>query len=859
MSDHKNTLAIKLIKEAKEAGQNYLDLSELGLWELPIEIETLNGLVYLNISNNNISSLPPEINSLKSLRTLDISNNNFRHLEFDYTQLTGLVEINLTSNDFEHIPECCLSLPFIDNIEIEDNPLIKRVPPEIRSDGFWAVADFLFNTKKLSETRRMFAAKLLLVGNGEVGKTSLLKKLLHRKFKLELGKEQTTHGINIKKWILECKFEAIEPYYSEYEDRFYSFEERDSDEKPEGVDLEEYLRVTNEMTGLYIHRQVNLNVWDFGGQAIYHSTHQFFLTARSVYLLIWDPRKNEYQISLEYWLNTIKQLGKSSPVIVIMNKSDIRIENIDEVYFRKKFPNIHSFIKVSCLKSYGVNELRDEIKEVVSHLPHIGDRLPKSWIFVKDDLISRSKENYITEEEYFSVCKHYQLPPLRAQFLSNYLHDLGIILHFKNDKLLSNIVILNPEWVTGAVYALLDTRQIQISNGRFEFSDLDKYWNREIYPIGKHHELVRLMEKFEICFNVLGTSAYIIPALLPISFVNDNEPNRPNLQVKYQYNFMPSGVLTRLICRVYNLLQPKKYSKTRVKLKYESTEAVILNNHQEQELKISLFGEEASELLGILKNHIKQIHESLNLKEDIDFHEGIACNCDECAQSNTPNFFKIALLKKYKSKNKSAIECHNSASSVDIRSLTLGYSNRNPNQNLLNSLILAASQLQGIALKMGKDEDTRNSYITNILSARGIIAKDQSRYGRSPVGKNLGELDIKVEDPNGHAISIFEGFNLRNLNRTIIRAHLKKIFDYDPNGLKRNFIMVYSEALNFDKLWKSYMEFIPLIEFKHKLFSSIEDKSSDYGLGTGLRIGRTIHMRDGKRTELFHLFINLTV
>ncbi|WP_347242416.1 hypothetical protein [Nostoc sp. FACHB-888] len=29
-------------------------------------------------------------------------------------------------------------------------------------------------------------------------------------------------------------------------------------------------------------REFRVNIWDFGGQEIYHATHQFFLTRRSL-------------------------------------------------------------------------------------------------------------------------------------------------------------------------------------------------------------------------------------------------------------------------------------------------------------------------------------------------------------------------------------------------------------------------------------------------------------------------------------------------------------------------------------------------------------------------------------------------
>jgi GTPase SAR1 family protein len=37
-------------------------------------------------------------------------------------------------------------------------------------------------------------------------------------------------------------------------------------------------------------KNFRVNIWDFGGQEIYHQTHQFFLTERSLYALVADTR-----------------------------------------------------------------------------------------------------------------------------------------------------------------------------------------------------------------------------------------------------------------------------------------------------------------------------------------------------------------------------------------------------------------------------------------------------------------------------------------------------------------------------------------------------------------------------------------
>ena len=38
---------------------------------------------------------------------------------------------------------------------------------------------------------------------------------------------------------------------------------------------------------------VRLHVWDFGGQEILHATHQFFLTERTLYLLVLTGREGK--------------------------------------------------------------------------------------------------------------------------------------------------------------------------------------------------------------------------------------------------------------------------------------------------------------------------------------------------------------------------------------------------------------------------------------------------------------------------------------------------------------------------------------------------------------------------------------
>jgi GTPase SAR1 family protein len=106
---------------------------------------------------------------------------------------------------------------------------------------------------------------------------------------------------------------------------------------------------------------VRLNVWDFGGQEIYHATHQFFLTKRSLYLLVANCRTSEDENRIEYWLKLIQSFGGQSPVIIVGNKKDEQPLDINRKALRTKYPNICAIIETSCQSGDGIADLRSTI------------------------------------------------------------------------------------------------------------------------------------------------------------------------------------------------------------------------------------------------------------------------------------------------------------------------------------------------------------------------------------------------------------------------------------------------------------------------------------------------------------------
>jgi hypothetical protein len=173
----------------------------------------------------------------------------------------------------------------------------------------------------------------------------------------------------------------------------------------------------------------------------------------------------------------------------------------------------------------------------------------------------------------------------------------------------------------------------------------------------------------------------------------------------------------------------------------------------------------------------------------------------------------------------------------------------------IDRLVSSSIKLQGNRLYRGNfSEDDRNTFISSLLEASDYIVKDQTRWSRSSVGKSSGEIDIFIRDKKGFPFSIIEALNLDSLDTAYIALHIDKIFNYDTTGLEYNFILVYSNAKNFDKFWTKYIQFISMHSYQYQFISF--DEINNY-LYTDIKIGKAKHIRNGREILLYHLMVDL--
>ncbi len=804
-------------------------MSGLNLWNAGItDISFLRDfpwLTHLNLEYNKITGLSP-LQRLTNLTELWLNTNQITNLS-PLLPLKKLKLLDLRGNKISRLPaqlagremEIKWKYDGRSGLFLANNPL-ESPPVEIVKQGTAAVRNYFKEIEK--ETVLLLQSKLLLVGSGAVGKTTLVKKLQNPNFKVKVGLESTTRGIDIFPWELTCTFALRETH------------------------------------------PVKILCWDFGGQDILYSTHQFFLTKRSLYLFVWEARlEGQETASFDYWLNIINLLSASSPVIVVMNKADTRTQLIDEASFKAKFPNIRAFIQVSCLTGSGITELTELIRAGLSDMPHLLDRLPKTWLQIRDDLKSQNKD-YITRADYLAICEKRGLVRERAGFLSEYLHDLGTILYFSSDPLLTDTVILNPGWATAAVYKIIDAPAIQQNKGRFLYGELKTFWDLATFPEDKHPQLLRLLEKFELCFPVLGTkdNIHIVPELLPPQQPIDMDrafyQGPGSLRFEYHYEFMPRGILSRFITRLYYLIRGERFWRNGVELALENTYALVVGEPLQRKLTVTVIGPGQSELLAVVRDHLEYIHRTLNMEKDDHYREMIPCNCGTCRAAAKPHLFRHGVLKRFVEKGIKEAQCQESGEPVSIAGLLKGYAPPPPKTDLtgvLPALIKTAAQLQGIVKTIKPDEDSRNSFIALLLTIQGYRVKDQTRLGSSARGKKLGELDILIETPDGTAESIIEAFNLGGLTRGVIAGHFKKLFAYDANGLENNYIVIYSENAAFGNLWGEYLKYLPDVEVAYPMQGAPVEEKTPYA---DIKLARTVHNRHDRETAVYHLFINMT-
>jgi internalin A len=558
-----------------------LDLTSNELVTLPAEIGKMTALTDLQLGGNRLSYLPSEIGRLSALKFLDLSKNQLKTLPPQVGQLTAAKIIDLQGNQFSALPDSLRQLPALERLYLQRNPGLKLSPTVLGTPdsdvSARSILDFYF-ARQAETTRPLNEVKLIVVGRGGAGKTSAVRALRGLPFR---DSEESTPGIALSEWTMErCKGSPVKAH-----------------------------------------------MWDFAGQVITHALHQFFFSVRSVYLLLLTGRENNEREDAEYWLRLIRafgtdDLGNGPPVIVGLNKWDVPgcRPTVDRGALQERYPFIRGFVEMDCKSNKGIAKLDAALCRQVDRLKWVREPFPQTWDAVRLALTQGSKKRaHLTYAEFRVLCaKHRVTDEGKQDSLAEILHNLGAALNYRKDPRLREATVLQPEWLTRNVYALM--RRAEKQAGVLKRADIGAALVRVKNPDMRDY-LVRIMERFEIAYT-RGPSAgiWLVPQALPDvqpKGVEEFGLNPDATRLRYVYQALPEGLVARAIVRLHEFIEEANGKKRQwgsgAILTREGARALIRTEAQDRQVMITVTGPTKSrqQLAGLCQSEMREIHQEI--------------------------------------------------------------------------------------------------------------------------------------------------------------------------------------------------------------------------------------------------------
>ncbi|MEM8637788.1 MAG: SAV_2336 N-terminal domain-related protein [Cyanobacteria bacterium P01_G01_bin.54] len=482
-------------------------------------------------------------------------------------------------------------------------------------------------------------AKLILVGEGEVGKSSLLGALRGDKW---VEGRPTTHGIEIKPVIVNT-----------------------SDNETE----------------------ITLNVWNFGGQKVYRPTHQFFFGSPAVYLVIWKPREVPQQGFVGEWIALIKHREPDAKILVVSTycgpgsrQPDIDRQELIELFSSE---TILGFFQVDSKLVNGITELKTAIANVASNLPGMGREILKKWQDVRK-ILQIQNQPCLPYGDVIHLCTEQGIEEKQTELFLRTFHELGWLTHYQYDPILKDIVIFEPDWLAKAISYVFDDVTIHRHNGLVEFDHLSQLWlnppfyGETGYPADLHPIFLRLMERFDLAYTVIldpisPSKTYLIAQLVsdirPEQFPDwGSAPNIGDHQQIYICRIVDDrgqlapveGLFYQLIVRLH------KYSLGRNN--YEKSvhwqRGLMLDNDYngrallEQintDIRITVRAAYPQQFLSYLTQEIQWLVE--NFWKGLKCKIMVPCLSESCFNSPNPGLFEIQKLIECKKVNRSEYPC----------------------------------------------------------------------------------------------------------------------------------------------------------------------------------------------------------
>lgn len=449
-----------------------LSLTELALHTNKIiEIESVvfpPKLAVLYLDNNRLIELKG-IEKCQNLESLFISSNNVFNIR-PLTSLKKIKELRLENNPIVDCP----SDVWLGNDFNQIKAYFNEVELKNKSNDSGAKSN-INNEQDIQNGNASHGntipndVKLIILGNSNTGKSNLVHYLQTGQF---LNVRDSTHGLEVIRW------------------------------KPD----------TNRFPQL---KNVEVSIWDFGGQEYYHDAYKLFLGNDAVYIALWcgdsdcnDKKEelvhdNQDKVWIDhfekmYWLDTLKYFrgtNNNSPLLLVQNKVDepesqkkrIGQDLHDEYQINESFhisllkgcdeKNTESFNNLQAFTQY----LADVLSKVAN-----GAQLPEDCKKVRNEVLKLSDDkesifsqylkkdlSYIQFKDFKKACEDSEkINSDNHNYYPIWLNRGGTLVYFENNEELKDTIFINPKVLSKKIYTILND-QVRVDLGDVAINNLE--------------------------------------------------------------------------------------------------------------------------------------------------------------------------------------------------------------------------------------------------------------------------------------------------------------------------------------------------------------------------------------------------
>ena len=696
-----------------------LSMSNSPLSEVPEKIKTFTQLHTLDLAGLELEEFPQWILELSKLRKLYLERNKLTSIPPDFDRLSQLEELWLHHNHIQNLPPALGRIEKLRTLDVSSNPL----NPVLKSAVDRGLAELKTYLSSLEQAEPLYECKLVLVGEGKVGKTTLLKALTGKEPR---SGEQSTHGVSIERQAMTLPHPAMKD-------------------------------VT-----------IQFNAWDFGGQEFYRVTHQFFFSRRSIYLLVWEPRTGVQQCQVEDWLKLIRlRVGLHARVIIVSThaKTEGRIARIDRPEFLRAFGSmIQGFVEIDSLvddpatgAKYGIVELTNLIANAAKDLEQMGMPFNVQWRTARDELLTLGKtQPRATYEEFVEVCQRHGLNELDARTLSGLMHDLGYIVYYGDDERLKSDVVLQPEWLTKAIAFVLEDRLTQEREGVLPDSHLQDVWLNHPFKDEPRYEphlypfFLRLMEKYDVSYRLEEGDASLVAQHVPqvrpaLPWLPEQEPKADlkRLAMVYVMDEAPPGLVPWMIVRTHEFA----FEQHGHRLHWQK--GMFLKNHRHGEAMLELRGREfhlyteavwPEYFMNILIQTLTKL--VVDNWPGMQSHYAFSVPCLHRLDSGMcPGRFDIKALREFLNEGDKTIRCQHCRTKQEILELLFGFEDEEPREQLARIERKLEAGFDRVEQELVGLQSRLANYVMAIMRAMANEAKEGPRlFDMSPMDGNWRRL-----------------------------------------------------------------------------------------------------------------------